>query len=352
MQALSEEQGAGMTSPGSYIQWHGENSRYAVQLKTGLAEQMIEEIAAAQDLDFETGGILVGTFPRASQLTVRIDRIISIDRRLNDGGSFVLSAEQLERFRAAVREANTRETSAVGFFRSVKGSELKLSAEDLRLSSEEFKNAVHLILLVKSEAPRVASIYLSTGTQAPPELAVPEFGFSPETLKTPTAPHPSVALTPIEEEVVPQHEEDVPVAPARTWVEPSNPQIKWIAALSVALTLLGFAAGFIVRPLLPGSKLERQLPQSDAKLDLAVVAGTDRLLKISWNHQAPAIYRAKYGTLEIADGMQAREIKLSSDELEMGSVAYERVNEHLLATLILTMPDGSSVSESSSWFGR
>ncbi|HEX4810824.1 MAG TPA: hypothetical protein VH325_17940 [Bryobacteraceae bacterium] len=342
-----------MTSPGSYIHWHGEHSPYAVQLKAGLVERIIEETAAAQDIGIETGGVLVGTFPRASQLTVRIDRIIPIERRLDDGEPFVLSAEQLDRFRAGVRESNTRETSAVGFFRSVRGSELTLSAEDLRLSSEEFKNAVHVILLVKSEAPRVASIYLSTGTHAPPELLVPQFEFTAEVLRSPAAVHPSLALTAIEEEeVVTQHEDSLPAAPSVTWAEPGNPQIKWIVALGVLLALLAFAAGFIVRPLMPGSKLDRQLPHSDIKLDLAVVSGTDRVLQITWNHQAPAIYIAKYGTLEIADGMQAREVKLTSDELEAGSVAYERVNEHLLVTLILTMQDGSSVSESCSWFSR
>lgn len=343
-----------MTSVGSYIHWHSEHSLYAVELKAGLVRQISEEIAAAQDLGVETGGVLVGTFPRASELTVRIDRIIPVERRAEDGAEFVLSGPQRERFRTAVRDANTRETSAVGFFRSQREGSLVLSDEDRQLTSEEFRNSVHVILLVGAEAPRSASIYLSRGWQSTPELAVPEFGFNLEELRSIAATvHPGTAIATVREEVAgPQAAENAP-AEAPEWREVGGRR-PWglFAVLGIFLMLGAFAAGFIVRPLLPGSKLEQELPRSDSRLDLGAESGTDKVLQISWNHRAPVIYKANYGVLEIADGMQTRQIRLSRDELETGSVSYERVNDNLLITLILEMPDGSTVSESSSWPAR
>src|SRR5580700_5201665 len=160
MQADIKARDAGMTSGASYIHWHNERSPYAVELREGLVRQILEEAAAAEEIGVEAGGVLVGTFPRGSELTVRIDRIIPINRRAKDGPGFVLYDEQQERFRAAVREANTRETSAVGFFRTHRGSPLMLSVDDRRLSAEEFRNSVHLILVVGSSQPRRASIFI------------------------------------------------------------------------------------------------------------------------------------------------------------------------------------------------
>jgi proteasome lid subunit RPN8/RPN11 len=369
MHVLSEAQDAGMTTAGSYIHWHNERSPYAVELKAGLIGQIIEEIAAAGDLGAETGGVLVGTFPRATELTVRIERIIPIKRTVEDGAEFVSTNAQRERFRAAVRDANTRETSAVGFFRSRRGVPLALSDEDRRLSTEEFKNSIHVILLVGAALPRSASIYFSTGLQSPPEIVVPEFSFSLDALTSaatmhssaltvqplPATPppsaatmHPSVALTTVSEEVAPRTV-GFPAEQPPMWQE-SRPK-RWgvFTVLAVFLMLGAFAAGFIVRPLLPGSKLESELPRSEAELDFGVEGGPDKVLQISWNHQAPVIYKANYGVLAITDGLQTRRIKLSRDELATGSVSYERVNDSLSITLMLNMPDGTTVSQSCSW---
>jgi proteasome lid subunit RPN8/RPN11 len=372
MHALFEAQDAGMTTAGSYIHWHSERSPYAVELKTGLIAQIIEEVSAADDLGVETGGVLVGTFPRASELTIRIEQVIPIERRAEDGAEFVLTSAQRERFRAAVRDANTRETSAVGFFRSHRGAPLALSDEDRRLSAEEFKNSIHLVLLVGTELPRSASIYFSTGMQSPPEIAVPEFEFSLDALTSAATVHPSappvqppaltappaqadmrasVALTTVSEEAPPRSV-PFPVDQRPMWSESGGRSWGLFALLAIVLAIGAFAAGFIVRPLLPGSKLESELPRSVSKLDLRVIAGPDKVLQISWNHRAPVIYKANYGTLQIADGLQTREIRLSHDELETGSVAYERMNERLVATLILSMPDGTATSQSCSWYSK
>lgn len=358
-----------MTTAGSYIHWHNERSPYAVELKTGLIGQIIEEVAAADDLGVETGGVLVGTFPRASELTVRIERIIRIERRAEDGAEFALSSVQRERFRAAVREANTRETSAVGFFRSQRGGPIALSDEDRRLSLEEFKNSVHVVLLVGAELPRSAAIYFSTGMQSPPELVVPEFGFSLDALRSAATIHPpafavqpsaltafpsqepaqpGVALTTVSEEGAPRSVSFPPDQPPM-WRESGGRSWGLFTVLAIFLTIGAFVTGLIVRPLLPGSKLESELPRSDAQLDFGVESGPDKVLQISWNHRAAVIYKANYGVLAIADGLQTRQIRLSRDELATGSVSYERVNDRLSITLLLNMPDGTTVSRSSSW---
>ena len=339
-----------MTSVGSYIHWYSERSLYAVELKAGLVRQINEQIAAAQDLGVETCGVLVGTFPRASELTVRIDRIIPIERRTDDGTDFVLSGQQRERFRAAVRDANTRETPAVGFLRSQRGGSLALSDEDRRLSSEEFKNSVHVILMVGAELPRLAAIYVSRGWQSPPELAVPEFGFNVDELRsTGVTVHPATALTTVHEEALaPRDVEELPSEPP-AWHGVGDLRWGLLAVIAVLLVLGAFTAGFVIRPLLPGSKLERQLPRSDVKLHLGVTSGADKVLQITWDHRSPVIYEARYGMLEVSDGLQTRQIRLTREELTTGSVSYERVNDNLLITLILSMPDGTTVSQACSW---
>jgi proteasome lid subunit RPN8/RPN11 len=357
MQALSDAQDAGRPLGAPYIHWHNERSPYAVELKAALVQQIVAEVAQAEEVGVETGGVLVGTFPRASELTVRIDGIMPLARRVEDGAEFVLTGTQRERFREAIRQANTRETSAVGFFRSQRGTSLALSDEDRRLSSEEFRSSVHLILLVGSLEPRFASISLSKGLHSPPEIAVPEFAFDSTALKSVATVHPGSAVAPgvalttslPEELATPPADEGVPIGQPPIWRETGGP--RWIIAgvASVVLVIAGFAAGFIVRPLLPGSKLERELPRSAAALDLRVATGSDKIVQISWNHRAKPIYEASHGMLEIADGLQMREVQLNPDDLEAGSVAYEPFNDHLLVTMVLTLADGSSVSQSSAW---
>lgn len=361
-----------MTTAGSYIHWHNERSPYAVELKTELIGQIIEELTAADELGVETGGVLVGTFPRASELTVRIERVIPIERRADDGAEFVLSAAQRERFRAAVREANTRETSAVGFFRSQRGAPLTLSDEDRRLSSEEFKNSIHVVLLVGTELPRSASIYFAAGMQSPPEIVVPEFEFSLDALRSAASVHPSalaaspavvtpplaqgtmsasVALTSVNEEAAPRTS-GFPMEQPPMWRESGGERWGLFAVLAIALMLGAFATGFLVRPLLPGSKLESELPSSHADLNFGVESGPDKVLQILWNHRAAVIYKANYGVLGIADGSQSRQIRLSRDELTTGSVSYERMSEKVAITLMLSMPDGTTVSQSCSWVAK
>jgi hypothetical protein len=186
--------------------------------------------------------------------------------------------------------------------------------------------------------------------KATPEIAVPEFRFGVEELRAAATMHPGVALTTVPEEVVEQSDDVAPLDEPPAWTNVGTQGWGLISIVASLIAIGAFAAGFIARPLVPGSQLERQLPHSDAKLELKVVRGTGRVVQIVWNHQAPVIYHAKRGILEISDGPQTREVELSERELETGSIAYERVNNHLLVTLILTVIDGSTVSESCSWF--
>ena len=328
-----------------FVRWEPEYSAFSIELSRALVPQILEAVAESRRQGIETGGLLIGCFPKASVPTIRITRFLPIERRTEDGIPFVLTPAQRMRFAEAVGEANTRETSAVGFFRTSLGTDRTLTSEDLKLSSDQFNRAIHVGLLVASEFPQKSALFLSISGKMAHEPIVQPFTFEPAELNRLVRNESTYATAPVE-----SGKREAP------FLAPPEPLVKeqpaagrwWVNAILLFAILAALMAGIALGPLIPGSRMENWMPKSKNGLGLRVQP-THQLLRVSWNHQSPEIYKAKTAMLVIMDAGRQRQLKLEPGDLERGTLTYENAGPHVLLTMVLSMPQSVTLSQSVAW---
>jgi hypothetical protein len=132
--------------------------------------------------------------------------------------------------------------------------------------------------------------------------------------------------------------------PLRAGTERKSPRSggkKWIwlaAALIVIAGIVGAGARYLSVP-----------PASDS-LALSVLE-RDGQLDIEWNRAAEPVAKAVRGTLEIADGTQARTIPLATTDLAQGKFAYKRATGDVQVRMSVEASSGSKVQEASRFLG-
>src|SRR5580658_4473592 len=142
-----------------YYRWRDKRSPYIVELKLSLVPRMLADLLAAERIGLEAGGVLVGSFPVYTGLpTLRIEEYELVGRRATDGLPYIPIDEQRVRFTSTRKRVATRKLSAVGYFRShLRAGPFELSVPDRDLLAAEFRNSVHVALLVardQSDASR------------------------------------------------------------------------------------------------------------------------------------------------------------------------------------------------------
>jgi hypothetical protein len=92
--------------------------------------------------------------------------------------------------------------------------------------------------------------------------------------------------------------------------------------------------------------------EPDPFLRLAVVDDHGQL-RIQWDRNTPAVYRAREATLEVADGGAVpQSVPLDRVHLASGEFTYARHTERVDVTLIVAESDGSVVREQTFFLGR
>jgi hypothetical protein len=316
-----------------YVRWSPHRSPYAIELKLELVPKLISEIAAAEKLGIEVGGVLIGSFTDSPPATLRIEEFELVPRNADDGPVYMLDAGQRQ-YLAGVRVgATARGTSAVGFFRShLRPGPLRPSLADRSLLVGQFKDPLYAVLLIEAREPRMGAFFLALNGQLSTEPAVEEFRFGERALRSAGEIRPNV----VSEQYNPGSERKSLAAGeghrARRYV------------LMTVLVLVALGVGIFSWPLLTG------LLTSFNRLDLAV-EGSNQVLKISWNHAVLGLRNATDASLVIADGANRRVIQLGRDELEWGVVEYEprTPNQQIHVTLTLNMPGSTPLTESADW---
>jgi hypothetical protein len=316
-----------------YVRWNPDRSPHAVELRLDLVAQISAELAQAERLGIEVGGLLLGTLPGAESPTLRIDEVAMIGRRFEDGAIYMLEPGQQHRF-AEIREAaKSQGKVAVGFFRShLRPGPLQPSIADKTLMAEQFGQKLFVFLLIQSRDPRTAAFFLSSNGQLPDQPSVRKFFFDDSEFKF----LPEVAG----EEIDTHASELLHVSSA------VDQRYRWLAVASIAamaiLLILGAFAGGISRLFRPSSN----------KLDLEVANNGSNVLQISWDHSAPFVARAKGAVLTIVDGQSRREIRLGPDELKLGEVAYEHQAKRVTISLVLDSPGANLPPQTFDWTGQ
>src|SRR5271170_4016789 len=151
MQTLFEE--AAVPHTPLYYRWRDERSPLVLEIKIELVPRILSDLQAAEEMGLEGGGVLVGCFPKTvGPPLLRIEEFEAVGRRGGDGLPYILLAEQRQRFTAVRKKAATRELSAVGYFRShLRTGAFELSAGDRDLMSAEFRNSIHVALLIAKD---------------------------------------------------------------------------------------------------------------------------------------------------------------------------------------------------------
>ena len=317
-----------------YVRWNPDRSPHAVELRLDLVAQISAELAQAERLGIEVGGLLLGTMPGAESPTLRIDEVAMIGRRFEDGAIYMLEPGQKHRFAEIRDDAKTRGRVAVGFFRShLRPGPLQPSLADKTLMSEHFGQSLFVFLLIQSREPRTAAFFLASNGQLPEQPSVRKFFFDDSEFKF----LPEVAG----EDIEPRASDLL-----ETQGGAVDQRYRWLAVASIAamaiLLILGAFAGGISRLFRPASN----------KLDLAVTSiNNSNVLQISWDHSAPFVTRAKGALLTIVDGQSRREIHLGPDELKLGEVDYEHQAKKVNISVVLESSDAIP-PQTFDWMGQ
>lgn len=313
-----------------YVRWSPDRSPHAVELRLDLVAQIGAELAQAQRIGIEVGGLLLGTLPNSESPTLRIDEIAMIGRRFEDGAIYMLEPGQQHRFDEIREAAKSQGRVAVGFFRShLRPGPMQPSVADNALLAEQFGTSLYVFLLIQSREPRTAAFFLASNGQLPEQPSVRKFFFDDSEFKF----LPEVAG----EDIEPQHSDLVQLQSA------ADQRYRWLAVASTAalavLLIIGAFAGGISRLLRPSSN----------KLDLAINGDEGHVLKISWDHSAPFVRQAKGAVLTIVDGRSRREIRLGPDELKLGQVDYQHQAKQVRISVTLDTPDSNLPPQTYDW---
>ena len=155
-----------------YVRWSPDRSPHAVELRLDLVAQIGAELAQAQRMGIEVGGLLLGTLPNSESPTLRIDEVAMIGRRFEDGAIYMLEPGQQHRFGEIREAAKSQGRVAVGFFRShLRPGPMQPSVADKALLAEQFGTS--LLCVFADSEPRAANGGIFFGSQrATPGSAV------------------------------------------------------------------------------------------------------------------------------------------------------------------------------------
>jgi hypothetical protein len=339
-----------------------------VEIKIELVARILADLQVAEDMGLEGGGVLVGCFPRSiGPPLLRIDEFETVGRRGGDGLPYILLAEQRQRFTTVRKKAATRELSAVGYFRShLRTGAFELSVGDRDLMSAEFRNSIHVALLIGKDQSGVpsdtgerhlATYFVAVNGVVQNRVDPTTFPFEAEELQR-------LALTqprPIESRPAPARKEAVTdtgtqaeaavteepfaTAPARDSGGHAR-RFMWAGVGLLALLALVFVGWGWLRP--GGS-----LPGSSTRLELSVATqgsgnSGNQSLHVTWNHGSPMVANATKAVLTISDSATHKtiqEFELAPSDLSTGSVKVDMATEPVEISLVLWMADSTRVAQ-------
>jgi hypothetical protein len=313
-----------------YVRWTPERCPYALEMKLELITRLKVALAEGERQGVEIGGVWVGSLPTAEAPTLRLDDLMLVPRRLEDGPVYVLDPEQQLRLSELTESSRATEGAMVGFFRSqMRRKELVPADSDRGMLAQQFPDGHYAFLLVESREPRQAAFFLPCGAALSDQPAMPAFPFDETAFQT------------------------LPELPAEAtedirnfnFLPPQKSNIHWIGIAGAAL-LVALIAFWTF-----GDRLSQYLRPASNQVDLSVAA-SGGTLKISWDHSSPVLSTARGATLVINDGPSHRELRMDTDDLRMGQVDYERLTKKVFVIMMLDAPNVKMPPQTFDWSGN
>ncbi len=320
-----------------YVRWNPDRSSYAVELKLDLVAEISSELARAENLGTEIGGVLVGSFPNAYSPTLRIDEVEIVQRGAEEGTTFVLDPGQHDRFADIRSRARMRQRDAVGFFRThLRPGLLRPSLADRSLLSRAFRESPYAVLLIQGREPRTATFFLASNGHLSGEPSVRNFRFDEREFRALPEVQPEAAAPespdPLQE---PKRHSSAKVYGAKVYGS-----VAALCAIAVFACILMWS-------------FSRQTPLphilGEANPINLSVTDSGGLLRITWDHASRELDRASGATLVITDSASRREVQLGLDELRLGAVEYERSGSPVQVSMTVNRPGSTASNQTVYW---
>lgn len=295
----------------SYV-WNDPSRSLTVALTLPVVERLsleaMEAFKAVPRRGLEIGGLLLGSVERLrdDQTRISIEDCAEVPCEHRSGPSYQLSTADLE----TLDHARAEHPDAVGMYRTATQSEtLSLHEDDSALFERHFSSTEAIFLLIHP-ATRTAAFCVPTESG----LAVShEFTFHAADL----------AGGPVEAEDEPTRAAVATPPPANS--SAGRPRLWTVRA--AALVLGGVLGALCWRWLEPQARVavparERaQAAYSPGHVSLNV-SRDGRMLRLAWDHSAPAVRQADHALLHITDGNHQTNLNLSPGELSTGTLSY------------------------------
>lgn len=323
-----------------YVRWTPDVCPYALEMRMDLITRLKQELQQSDALGIEIGGVFVGVFPTPASPTLRLDDYVLVPRNVVEGNviggaQFSLGPAQVERLAAMAADARHTVRPAVGFFRShLRAAAMAPSKADIDMLSQQFPEGLFAFLMITGapnpDSQREGAFYLAIS------------GVLPETPSSPPFPFDETAFKSLSE-LPAEATEDVrnfnfgPAIPKR--------HTPWAAVISLALLL------FLIGTWTLGSRISQLFRPDSNQIDLNVVAA-GMSLKITWDHSTPVISKAAGATMIIEDGRIQRQLKLDTDELRLGQVAYEHLSKKVSVLMSIDAPGKKLPTQTFDWNGH
>ena len=258
---------------------------------------------------------------------------------------------EFRRKKAAFSRIGEGEHSVVGFYRSHIGEGFELTNEDRGLIRDCFGDTAPVVLLMKrtGDRPRKVRLFLGDkssdscelygGEDASEETDPPHHTLRDDTRNLVQADESGFAT----KDATRDH-------PARK--RRSLREIALFAAKAVGVGLLGYAilngSAELRRRAEISRTSGREIPHGSSGPSLALhLDRRGNNLRLTWDHNAPMLIKAKLGTLTIKERSgQAREVSLDGDLLRTGSIVYGPVDHEVSFRLAVFDESRTKIGES------
>ncbi len=360
----------------AYYVWTAEGKAFEVHVHLGVIDALVAEImrgfGAVPKRGAEVGGLLLGSIERGAATVVRIEDFEPVECGYARGPSYLLSAEEQETFKDACerwRPEASRDSYAVGLYRSHTREGLSLAPEDVELMDRYFSGPSHVALLVKPFATKAgAAGFFFREDGAFQETTPLEFPFRrheltgeepperrPLTERRPrgarglvrAARESTVEEASLSEDSGLSHFASAQGA-AYAITTPARSRLgawMWIP-LSFIFLLLGVVLGALAE--LNVGPRGTSAAATDYSLALAVLK-TGEDLSVRWNGESGLIGKAERGVLEIHDGGYAKVVNLDGTQLRNGKLTFHNATGSVSFHLTVYLNSNLSVSENLDW---
>jgi hypothetical protein len=340
-----------------YHRWKDSRSPLVVEINLDLIPRILSDLQAAENLSLEGGGVLIGSFPTSMGAPVlRIEDFETVARRKGDGLAYVLLAEQRSRFTAVKKRVATREVSAVGFFRShLRSGPFELTLADRDLLSAEFKNSIHVALLVGKDRSNEAASHTKPEEQRHVgAYFVSVNGIIQNRVDPQTMPFEATQLGK-------QTQGKMPADEASHENQPHSPEFlpvaerlmptrvrggAWFGLSAIALLSLLFCGwGWhgqgrrLMHGIMPGLTQPLSLTVSKELL----LPSRRQALIVGWDQLNPVALAAGKAHLTITNSSTQHtidELELKPDDLALGSLRVEMDEQPAVVSLVLSLSNG------------